>query len=61
MRENITIEHKGSYIHVRQYGKDNYDISLKLWRRVVAACEQYDCYNVLGESHTTEELSIVDA
>ncbi len=61
MRHNITIEHKGSYIHVGQYGEDNYDISLDLWQRVVAACRQHDCYNILGESHTEEELSTIDA
>ena len=60
MRQKIIIEHKGDYIHVRQYGEDNYDISLDLWQRIVAACRQYDCYNILGESHTTE-LSTIDA
>jgi hypothetical protein len=57
----IIIEHKDDYIHVRQYGRDNYDISLDLWRRIMAACEEYNCFNILGESNTTEELSTIDA
>ncbi len=61
MSHRIIIEHKGSYVHARQYGKDNYDISLDLWKRIVAACRQYGCYNILGESHTDEDLSTIDA
>jgi len=61
MRDEIIVEYKGDYIHVRHYGKNNYDISLNLWRRVKAACDQYNCFNILGESYTTEELSTMDA
>ena len=61
MGDEILIEYKDDYIHVRQYGRDNYSISLDLWRRIVAACEEYNCHNILGESYTTEELSTLDA
>jgi len=61
MQDEILIEHKDGYIHVRQYGKDNYNISLNLWQRIVAACEEYNCFNILGESYITEELSTMDA
>lgn len=63
MRDEIIIEYKDkdNYIHVRHYGKNNYDISLDLWRRIKAACEQYNCFNILGENYTTEELSTMDA
>ena len=27
----------------------------------MAACDQYNCFNILGESYTTEELSTMDA
>lgn len=59
--QKVIIEHKVDYLHVRQYGTDSYEISLDLWRQIVAACEEYDCYNVLGESYTSEELSTMDA
>jgi len=61
MRDEIIIEYKGSYIHARHYGKNNYEISLDLWGRIKAACDQYNCFNILGESYTTEELSTMDA
>jgi len=61
MRDEIIVEYKGNYIHVRHYGKDNYDISLDQWRRIKAACEQYNCFNILGENYTSEELSTMDA
>ena len=61
MRDEIIIEYKGSYIYAALYGKNNYDISLELWRRIMAACKQYNCFNILGENYTTEELSTMDA
>lgn len=61
MRDEVIVEFKGDYIHVQHYGKNNYDISLDLWRRVKALCDKYNCFNILGESYTTEELSTMDA
>ena len=61
MRDEVIVEYRGDYIHVRHYGKNNYDISLDLWRRVKALCDQHNCFNILGESYTTEELSTMDA
>lgn len=60
-RDEIIVEFKGDYIHVRHYGRNNYEISLDLWQRVTALCNQYNCFNILGENYTTEELSIMDA
>jgi len=61
MRDEIVIECEGDYIHVRQSGRDSYEISLDLWRRVVAACEEHQCFNVLGENFSTESVSMMDA
>jgi hypothetical protein len=61
MRDEIVIEHEGDYVHVRQYGRDSYEISLDLWRRVVAACEEHQCFNVLGENFSTDSFSMMDA
>lgn len=60
MRDEIIIEYKGDHVHVRHYGKDIYDISLNLWHRIVETCEACNCFNVLGETHTTEGLSTMD-
>ena len=61
MRDEIIVEYKDHYINVRHYGKNNYDISLDLWRRVKAACDEHNCFNILGENYTTTELSTMDA
>jgi hypothetical protein len=61
MKSKIIVEYKGDYIHVRQSGEDSYEISLDMWRRIVAECEQYNCFNILGESCITQELSTLDA
>ena len=61
MRDEIIVEYKGDYIYAEMHGKNNYDLSLELWRRIMAACKQYNCFNILGENFTTEELSTMDA
>nr|NQU90861.1 hypothetical protein [Bacteroidota bacterium] len=60
MSGEININNMGTHIHVKQYGDDNYGISLDLWRKIVAACDQYQCYNILGESFTEKSLSTID-
>jgi hypothetical protein len=61
MCDEVVIEYEGDYVHVRQYGRDSYEISLDLWRRVVAACEEHQCFNVLGESFSTDTVSTMHA
>jgi hypothetical protein len=61
MRDEIIVEYKGSHVYAAMYGKNNYSLSLELWRRIVAVCKQYNCFNILGENFTTEELSTMDA
>jgi hypothetical protein len=61
MRDEMIVEYKGNYVYAAMYGKNNYDLSLELWRRIMAACKQYNCFNILGENFTTEELSTMDA
>ena len=61
MNENIKIEHMGDYVHARQYGPDSYDASLELWQHIVVACEEHNCFNILGESFTTKALTTLEA
>lgn len=61
MRDDIIVEHKGDHVHARVYEKNNYDISLEVWRRIMAACKEHNCFNILGESFATEELFTLDA
>ncbi len=61
MRDEIVVEYRGDYVYAALYGKNNYDISLELWRRIMAMCKQHNCFKILGENYTTEELSTMDA
>jgi hypothetical protein len=61
MRNEIIVEYRGSHVYAAMYGKNNYDLSLELWQRIMALCKQHNCFNILGENHTTEELSTMDA
>jgi hypothetical protein len=61
MSHEISIEFQGEYIHARHTGADSYDISLELWQRIMAACREHDCFNILGESDNTNELSTLEA
>jgi hypothetical protein len=61
MRNEIVVEYRGNYVYAALYGKNSYEISLELWRRIMAACKQNNCFNILGENFTTTELSTMDA
>jgi len=61
MRNEIVVEYnKDGYVHAQLHGKNSYDISLELWRRIMAMCKQHNCFKILGENYTTEELSTMD-
>jgi len=62
MRDEIIVEYnQEGYVHAKHFGKNNYDISLEVWRRIKALCKEHNCFRILGENHTTEELSTMDA
>ena len=60
MRYKISIEYKDDYIHVSLHGSDDRAASPELWQRIAESCEQYNCYNILGESYNEENLSTLD-
>ncbi len=57
----ITITHKGSYVHVNAEGLGSYDGAVDLWQQVVEACDQHQCYNILGEQYLFCNLSTHEA
>jgi hypothetical protein len=61
MRDEIIVEYKDDYVYAEMHGKNNYELSLELWRRIMAVCKQHNCFKILGENFTTEELSTMDA
>ncbi|WP_040351438.1 hypothetical protein [Blastopirellula marina] len=61
MKEESVIEFSGDHIYVVGHGFFSHEQSLNLWRRIVAACQQHDCYNILGKAETRQELSTMDS
>lgn len=61
MKDEDFIEFVGDYISVVATGSDSYARGMTLWKSIAAACEQYDCYNILGQSRTVGELSTMDS
>lgn len=49
------------YLHVNVRGMGNYENAELLWQSVVDACEQYQCYKVLGEQYLFDSVSTADA
>jgi hypothetical protein len=46
--EKISIEE--DYIFVQIAGEVNYDITFNLWKNIAAACNEHNCYRILGTS-----------
>ena len=61
MQDEIIVEYRDSHVYAAMYGKNNYDLSLELWHRIMAVCKQHRCFKILGENFTTEKLSTMDA
>jgi hypothetical protein len=61
MENEITITAHENYLHVNVKGNGNYENALTLWTRVAQACEQYQCYNVLGEQYLMDTVTTSEA
>ncbi|WP_323815283.1 hypothetical protein [Cellvibrio sp. NN19] len=50
-----------NYLHVDVQGMGNYDNAVTMWSNIAQACEQYQCYNVLGEQNLLQTVTIAEA
>lgn len=57
----ITITHRGNYLHVNAKGLGSYEGAQDLWQQIAQACEHYQCYNILGEQYLFGTLSTHEA
>lgn len=57
---SIDIKKEDKYILARITGNIGYAQILELWRGIIRACDEYQCFNILGISET-EPLSTMDA
>lgn len=58
---DLKITHHGDYVHVEIRGMGTYDNAEFMWQSVVNACEQYQCYKVLGEQYLFDSVSTAEA
>lgn len=57
----ITPHLEENYLHVDVKGVGTYEAALTLWRTVVQACEEHQCFNVLGEQYLLDTVSTTEA
>ena len=60
MAINIDIQPQGNYLLVRYRGPDSLEISRKIFQRIVGACDEYECFNVLAIAYLENSLSTLD-
>ena len=57
----ITPHLEENYLHVAAQGMGNYDNAVTMWSSIAQACEQYQCFNVLGEQNLLQTVTIAEA
>lgn len=64
MMENtvtITPHLQENYLHVDIKGMGTYENALTLWRSIAQACEDYKCFNILGEQFLMDTVTTTEA
>ncbi len=61
MSIDLKITPHDSYIHVEVRGIGNYENAVYFWQKIVEACNQHQCYKVLGEQYLFDSVSTMDA
>jgi hypothetical protein len=61
MSYEVAITPEDKYMHVVVTGLANYENARDLWEKIAAACEEHQCYRVLGEQRMINSMSTVDA
>jgi hypothetical protein len=60
-RVTITPHLPENYLHVDVKGVGTYDSALHFWSSVAQACEQYQCFNILGEQYLLDTVTTTEA
>ena len=61
MSYEMDIKFADGFLLVEVTGEDNYDVSHEIWMNIAQACEERDCFNVLGVSDMTNALATMEA
>ena len=56
-----TILHDGSVIHVTTEGSFDFLKAFEMWEEIAKACEENDCFRILGISKLNEPIPTMDA
>ena len=57
----VTLSAEPEWIHVEIKGTANYENAKAIWRKILDFCNTHQCYKILGEQRTTNEMSTTDA
>jgi len=60
MEYEIKITPEDGYVHVEISGEATHTNALEMWERIAQACNQYQCYKVLGEQYLKKALTTSD-
>ncbi|MDJ0813166.1 MAG: hypothetical protein QNJ23_05520 [Woeseiaceae bacterium] len=60
MENTLEVTFEGDHVLVIANGDKDYRYMEKLWREVATACDQHDCYNVLGLADTRTPVEAVE-
>lgn len=57
----LNITPHDQYIHVQVRGMGSYENAVYMWKSVVEACEQHQCFKVLGDQYLFDSVSTAEA
>lgn len=60
MRNTIEVTFEGDHVRVIADGDKDYVFQNRLWQEVSSACEEQNCFKILGISNTTTPLEAVE-
>ena len=55
-----SITYKETYIEVISKGSKNLESATHLWKKIVATCQEHDCYKILGLAQSENRFSTSD-
>lgn len=60
MIESMTIAFEGNHIRAAWKAEKSIEAAREYWTAVVVACEEYDCFKVLGISESITVMPVMD-
>ena len=61
MENQIEITPQGEYLYVQVTGTGTYESAVQMWSAIARACEQHQCFKVLGEQNLKGTVTTLEA